>query len=142
MARGGPQTGTLIVIFRKRYHGVCFAIGPSSYTSLTQNPTIDFQLYVLNADSHRGEDHDNTTELDGQKISWPPLNISTYFLPSTFYWNSTANLSEEPEPYGKLKDLKFIVGSDLYNMTQLKEHGVCQPKEKVNPPRTIICTQG
>ncbi|KAF5660668.1 hypothetical protein FHETE_8831 [Fusarium heterosporum] len=80
-------------------------------------------------------------EFQGQKIDWPPLNISAFYLPSDpFYWNWTGHQEgsgistgvREENSYGDLSRMRYIVDDVVYDSAEVNEHGVCQPFKQMD----------
>lgn len=76
------------------------------------------------------------TEFRGETIDGPPLNISSAYLPNQpFYWNLTkehdnSSISRAENPFNDSNKLTFILGNTLYNYTELRDSGYCQPLRK------------
>ncbi|KAH7193819.1 uncharacterized protein B0J16DRAFT_369893 [Fusarium flagelliforme] len=88
------------------------------------------QQYSFNGSSgNTGETHNKTTTFRGQTIDWPPLNISAYDLPNSFYWGWTEKEAGYyyNDPFRGGPETLYLVDSDLYTSSQLEQNGVCQP---------------
>ncbi|RGP79333.1 hypothetical protein FLONG3_2562 [Fusarium longipes] len=98
--------------------------------------------YVRNYGFNRFDENVNklygdTTEFLGQKIAWPPLNISKFGLPPTEFYYGTDYDPNTNTVFGSYQgqDISYIVGGEIYNSTQLVENGSCQPVNGKNSPQ-------
>ncbi|WXC57974.1 hypothetical protein SNK03_003875 [Fusarium graminearum] len=104
--------------------------------------SADVQQYGFNApDNKTAGNRNKSTTFRGEALHWPPLNISAYFLPDRFYWSSASidEVTVGNNPYGDSKNILFLVDKDMYNSTELKSNGICQPiKDKVRSSSITI----
>ncbi|KAF4996555.1 hypothetical protein FGRMN_4439 [Fusarium graminum] len=113
---------------------------PDSYCHYWSDESLEegyVQWYGFDASGgNQTSDDQPHTEFRGQKIDWPPLNISAFYLPSDpFYWNWTGHQEgsglstklREENPYGDASRIKYIVDDAVYDTARINAHGVCQP---------------
>ncbi|KAF5633405.1 hypothetical protein F52700_6097 [Fusarium sp. NRRL 52700] len=99
---------------------------------LQRNVSQYVQLYGFEGKGSNKTTHGQKTYFRNMTLGWPPLNVKAFYLPTTFYWNLTANHTESISPallnpYGDRSALTFLVEDEIYNVKDVQSEGICQP---------------